>query len=77
MGSGYTGRAAVYEIMEVDNTIRRMIVSGQSEVELHEHLQKNQVRSLWQEGKEKVNEGVIDAASAERVIGRIDGLTQL
>ena len=77
MGSGYAGRAAVYEIMEIDNTIRRMVVSGQSEIDLHGYLQKNKVRSLWQEGKKKVNEGVIDAESAERVIGRVDGLTQL
>ena len=57
-GTGYRGRMAVYEILEMDNDIRKVITSGNfSEVLLRKVAREKGILNLRQEGLRKVKEG--------------------
>lgn len=47
--SGYQGRSGVYELITIDDTLREMIHSNQSEANMEAHVRKTQ-RSMRQDG---------------------------
>ncbi|MEZ6242912.1 MAG: ATPase, T2SS/T4P/T4SS family [Phycisphaerales bacterium] len=55
--TGFQGRFAIYEVMEVDSDIRRMIYAGRASHEIRAELQKKGVRSLREEGVSYALEG--------------------
>lgn len=62
--TGYKGRLGLYELLVVDDTIRKLIHSDASEAEIEEHLRKRYA-SLEQRGYQAVIEG---KTSLEEVI---------
>jgi len=57
-GTGYKGRAGLYEVMEIDDEIRELILIGASAVELKKKAMENGMLTLRRSGLVKVKEGV-------------------
>ncbi|WP_457639758.1 GspE/PulE family protein [Persephonella sp.] len=66
--TGYRGRTAVHEILEIDDTIRKAILSGANASQLKELAIKNGMRTLYQNALLKVKRGITDIAEVERVL---------
>jgi len=56
--TGYKGRTAIHEILEVNSSIRKMIFEGSSEFEIKNQATKNGMTPLREAGIDKINEGV-------------------
>ena len=56
--TGYKGRTAIHEILEVNKSIREMIFDGKSEFEIKSQAIKNGMTPLREAGIDKINEGV-------------------
>ena len=57
-GTGYKGRAGLYEVMEIDDEIRELILIGASAVELKKKAIERGMITLRRSGLVKVKEGV-------------------
>ncbi|HEY4676811.1 MAG TPA: type IV-A pilus assembly ATPase PilB [Candidatus Angelobacter sp.] len=57
-GTGYKGRAGLYEVMEVDDEIRELVLIGASAVELKKKAIEHGMITLRRSGLVKVKEGV-------------------
>jgi type IV pilus assembly protein PilB len=57
-GTGYKGRAGLYEVMEVDDEIRERILIGASAVELKKKAIERGMITLRRSGLTKVKDGV-------------------
>ena len=57
-GTGFKGRVALYEVMDVDEDIRELILSGGSANELRQQSLSNGMISLRSSGLEKIRDGV-------------------
>jgi type IV pilus assembly protein PilB len=57
-GTGYKGRAGLYEVMEVDDEIRELILIGASAVELKKKAIEHGMITLRRSGLVKIAEGV-------------------
>jgi type IV pilus assembly protein PilB len=64
-GTGYKGRVGLYEVMEIEDDIRELILSGGSAYELREKALENGMVSLRESGLQKIRDGV---SSLEEVI---------
>ncbi|MCA0362124.1 MAG: Flp pilus assembly complex ATPase component TadA [Armatimonadetes bacterium] len=72
-GTGYKGRRGVYELMSVDEEIRRMTVDRAPASMIKDHALKAQnMRTLLAEGKLAVLEGITTAEEVLRVCQRED-----
>jgi len=69
-GTGYKGRTAVHEILEVDEEIRRLIVKGATAEEIRDLAKKKGMRTLYEAGILKVRRGITDIAEVERVLAK-------
>ena len=56
--TGYKGRTAIHEILEVNSSIREMIFEGKSEFEIKDQAIKNGMTPLREAGIDKIKEGV-------------------
>ncbi len=68
-GSGYRGRAGIYEVMSVTSEIRSLALERRSADELREVAVSQGMRRLRDDGLEKVRKGVTSMAEIARVIG--------
>lgn len=68
-GTGYKGRIGLYEVMEVDEEVRELILSGASAYELRQKAIENGMISLRESGLQKIRDGVtsIDEVLRETV----------
>jgi len=68
--TGYKGRVALYEVMEIDDEVRELILSGASAVELRGKAIENGMISLRGSGLQKIRDGIttIDEVVRETVI---------
>lgn len=66
--TGYRGRTAVHEILEIDDTIRKAILSGANATQLKELAVKNGMKTLFLNALQKVKRGITDIAEVERVL---------
>ena len=64
-GSGYKGRVGLYEVMEINDDIRKLIIEGASVIEIREAAERNGMITLRASGLQKVRDGV---TSLEQVI---------
>ena len=69
-GTGYKGRTAVHEILEVDEEIRRLIVKGATAEDIRELAKSKGMRTLYEAGILKVRRGITDIAEVERVLAK-------
>lgn len=63
--TGYKGRTGLYEVMEIDDDMRELILSGASSIELREKAIENGMISLRMSGLQKIRDGV---SSLEEVV---------
>ena len=56
--TGYKGRTAIHEILEVNTSIREMIFDGKSEFDIKDQAIKNGMTPLREAGIDKINAGV-------------------
>jgi len=56
--TGYKGRTAIHEILEVDSSIREMIFEQRSEYEIRNKAIKNGMTPLREAGIDKINQGI-------------------
>ncbi|OGT99985.1 MAG: hypothetical protein A2085_01915 [Gemmatimonadetes bacterium GWC2_71_10] len=57
-GSGYKGRAGLYEVMALSPELRRMILRGASTAELQEQAVKEGMLTLRMDGIVKIKKGI-------------------
>ncbi|MCH9649095.1 MAG: type IV-A pilus assembly ATPase PilB [Deltaproteobacteria bacterium] len=57
-GTGYKGRIGLYEVMEVGDSVREMILSGGSSYELRQHAKEHGMVTLRDSGLQKIRTGV-------------------
>ncbi len=69
-GTGYKGRVGLYEVMEVDDEIRELILSGASAYELRQKALQNGMISLRESGLQKIREAMttIEEVMRETVV---------
>ena len=68
-GSGYRGRAGIYEVMSVTPEIRRLALERRGAEELNEMAVQQGMRRLRDDGLEKVRQGRTSIAELARVLG--------
>jgi len=68
-GSGYRGRAGIYEVMSVTSEIRSLALERRSADEMRELAIRQGMGRLRDDGLEKVKQGVTSMAEIARVIG--------
>jgi type IV pilus assembly protein PilB len=56
--TGYKGRVALYEVMDIDDEVRELILSGASAVELRAKAVENGMITLRGSGLQKIRDGV-------------------
>jgi general secretion pathway protein E len=66
-GSGYTGRVGIFELMELNEELRRMITRNEDAAVLTEAARRNGMRTLREDGWDKVAEGVTTPEEVMRV----------
>ena len=66
-GSGYTGRVGIFELMELNEEIRRLIMKNADAVDITNAARRNGMRSLREDGWMKVAHGVTTSDEVMRV----------
>jgi general secretion pathway protein E len=66
-GSGYTGRVGIFELMELDDGIRQLIMKNQDAVAITNAARRIGMRNLREDGWSKVATGVTTADEVMRV----------
>ncbi|HYI97776.1 MAG TPA: type II secretion system ATPase GspE [Bryobacteraceae bacterium] len=66
-GTGYTGRVGIFELMELNDEIRRKIMAGADAVDLTQSARKNGMRNLREDGWLKVRNGITTVDEVMRV----------
>jgi type IV pilus assembly protein PilB len=70
--SGYKGRTGVYEVMTMTDSLRRLILAKASQDELRAKAREQGMRTLREDGLEKVRHGITSIPEVLRVVGSID-----
>jgi len=66
-GSGYTGRIGIFELMELNDEIRKMIMRNEDAVSITSAARRNNMRNLREDGWLKVGTGMTTADEVMRV----------
>jgi len=66
-GSGYKGRAGIFELMELNDELRHLIMSNADASRLTEAARRHGMRNLREDGWMKVRTGLTTAAEVTRV----------
>jgi type IV pilus assembly protein PilB len=69
-GTGYKGRTAVHEILEVDEEMGKLIVRGATAEDIRELAKRKGMRTLYEAGILKVRRGITDIAEVKRVLAK-------
>ncbi len=67
MNTGYYGRLAIFEMLEMNDHIRTLLEGGAAPTAVREAAKENGMRSLRQEGIRKIDEGVTTVEEVIRV----------
>ena len=66
--TGYNGRVAVAELLEVDKEIKKMIVEGKSTLEIEKAAREKGMRTLKEDTLIKILKGITTLEELKRVI---------
>jgi general secretion pathway protein E len=66
-GSGYTGRMGIFELMEMNDELRKLIMKNADASDLVKAARRNGMRSLREDGWLKAARGVTTADEVMRV----------
>ena len=67
-GSGYYGRLAIHELIEIDADLREAILLGKSRQQVEHEQKAKGGQDLWQDGLLKVKQGLTSLAELRRVL---------
>lgn len=67
-GLGYSGRVALFEAMPITDTIRDLILTNPSSIQISQEAKKEGMMSLFEDGIEKVKSGITSLDELIRVI---------
>ena len=67
LGSGYTGRVGIFELMELTDEIRKQIMKGEDAVSITAVARRNGMRNLREDGWLKISQGMTTADEVMRV----------
>ncbi len=65
--TGYLGRSGVFELLTVDDDFRRLILRNADAAELRQTARKLGMRTILEDGAEKVRRGVTTLSEVFRV----------
>jgi type IV pilus assembly protein PilB len=71
--TGFRGRIGLYEVMPISDGLRRMILERTSADELREQARSEGMRTLREDGLEKIRRGVTSVSEVLRVLGGAAG----
>jgi type IV pilus assembly protein PilB len=71
--TGFRGRLGIYEVMPIDDGLRRLILEKSSADDMREYAREHGMRVLREDGLEKIKEGVTSVAEVLRVAGSSGG----
>jgi type IV pilus assembly protein PilB len=71
--SGYKGRTGIYEVMMMTDSLRRLILDRASHDDLRAKAREEGMRTLREDGLEKVRQGITSIPELLRVVGNIEG----
>jgi type II secretory ATPase GspE/PulE/Tfp pilus assembly ATPase PilB-like protein len=66
-GRGYTSRVGIFEMMELNDEIRKLIMNGEDASVLTQAARRNGMRNLREDGWKKIREGVSTVDEVMRV----------
>jgi type IV pilus assembly protein PilB len=66
--SGYKGRIGIYETLQVDAALQKLIITNPSRDDLDTYIEKNRVQTLFSDGLNRVREGVTTIEEVTRVV---------
>ncbi|WP_340694878.1 GspE/PulE family protein [Hydrogenobacter thermophilus] len=69
-GTGYKGRTAVHEILEIDEDLRKLIIKGATSEDIKDMAKKRGMRSLYEAGILKVRKGITSLEEVARVLAK-------
>ncbi len=67
VGSGYTGRIGIFELMELNDPLRALIMKGEDASQITNQARRNGMRNLREDGWLKVESGMTTADEVMRV----------
>ncbi len=67
LGTGYRGRAGIFELLSVDEGVRRLVTSGADSVRIREAGVQGGMRTLFSDGLDKVTRGLTTLDEVLRV----------
>jgi general secretion pathway protein E len=67
LGTGYTGRVGIFELMELNEEIRNLIMHNADATKLTDAARRNGMRNLREDGWEKIARGVTTVDEVVRV----------
>jgi type IV pilus assembly protein PilB len=71
--SGYKGRTGLYEVMTMTDTLRRLILDRSGHDELRAVARELGMRTLREDGLDKIRRGITSIPEVLRVVGNVDG----
>jgi type IV pilus assembly protein PilB len=71
--SGYKGRTGLYEVMTMTDRLRRLILDRTSHDELRNEARAQGMRTLREDGLDKIRHGITSIPEVLRVVGNVDG----
>jgi type II secretory ATPase GspE/PulE/Tfp pilus assembly ATPase PilB-like protein len=66
-GTGYHGRTGIFETLPIDGKTYHMILGGEDELTLRQHLRKSGFRPLLRDGLEKAAGGITSLEELTRI----------
>ncbi len=66
--TGYLGRTAIFEILEVNESIRKQIAAGDGSEEIYSAARQQGLKTLWEKGLDAVSAGRTTLQEIERTI---------
>ena len=69
LGTGYKGRIGIFEIIQINEQMERLINSSPSHIQIKDLAVKEGLINMYQDGLIKVLQGITTTEEVERVIG--------
>ena len=66
--SGYKGRIGIHEVLDADDGLQQMVMSNPGREELAEYIERRKMRTLFDDGLERVRKGLTTIEEISRVI---------
>jgi type IV pilus assembly protein PilB len=66
--SGYKGRVGIHEVLDADDGLQQMVMSNPGREELAEYIKQRRMRTLFDDGLERVRQGLTTIEEVSRVI---------